>query len=65
MTRIPTQYDWIYSLYIKEQIDQQKQAEQNKDFYVDNQGRLVMTQHYHLKRGYCCDNGCLHCPYKS
>ena len=23
------------------------------------------TKAYHLRRGYCCDNGCKHCPYKN
>ncbi|WP_297817592.1 DUF5522 domain-containing protein [Segetibacter sp.] len=22
-----------------------------------------MTEKYHLKRGFCCGNGCKHCPY--
>jgi hypothetical protein len=25
---------------------------------------LVWTQEYLLKRGYCCNHGCRHCPYK-
>lgn len=25
---------------------------------------MVMTEAYHLKRGYCCKNKCRHCPYK-
>jgi len=24
---------------------------------------MVMTASYHLDRGYCCGNACLHCPY--
>ncbi|WP_323756859.1 DUF5522 domain-containing protein [Roseivirga sp.] len=24
---------------------------------------MVFTEKYHLKRGYCCKNGCRHCPY--
>ena len=24
---------------------------------------LVFTAAYHLKRGYCCQSGCRHCPY--
>ena len=32
------------------------------DFYWDN-GRFVFTEHYHKKRGYCCGNGCRHCPF--
>jgi hypothetical protein len=33
------------------------------DFYSDRQGRVVFTAAYHLKRGYCCENNCRHCPY--
>jgi hypothetical protein len=33
------------------------------DFYVNEQGYKVFTEQYHLKRGYCCKNGCKHCPY--
>ncbi|MCE2740331.1 MAG: DUF5522 domain-containing protein [Sphingobacteriales bacterium] len=24
---------------------------------------MVFTANYHLQRGYCCKNGCRHCPY--
>jgi hypothetical protein len=24
---------------------------------------VVFTAAYHLRRGYCCGNGCRHCPY--
>jgi methylated-DNA-protein-cysteine methyltransferase-like protein len=33
------------------------------DFYTDEAGRVVFTEAWHLKRGYCCGNGCRHCPY--
>lgn len=33
------------------------------DFYYSPEGYLVFTEQYHLKRGYCCENGCKHCPY--
>jgi len=29
------------------------------------QGKFVFTADYHLKRGYCCNSGCRHCPYKA
>jgi Family of unknown function (DUF5522) len=32
------------------------------DFYFEN-GLMVFTEAYHLKRGYCCQSGCRHCPY--
>lgn len=38
----------------------------NKDdeelYYLEN-GRVVFTPKYHIDRGYCCGNGCRHCPY--
>jgi len=33
------------------------------DFYLNEQGLMVFTEKYHRKRGYCCKNGCKHCPY--
>lgn len=32
------------------------------DYYFEN-GLMVFTREYHLKRGYCCQSGCRHCPY--
>jgi hypothetical protein len=32
-------------------------------FYFDESGLMVMTQKYHLDRGFCCGNGCTHCPF--
>jgi len=37
---------------------------EHKDFYFNEDGLMVMTEAYHLQRGYCCGNGCLHCPYE-
>lgn len=33
------------------------------DFYYNEEGYMVLTETYHLQRGSCCGNGCLHCPY--
>ncbi len=33
------------------------------DFYLSEEGYRVFTKQYHLKRGYCCESGCRHCPY--
>jgi Family of unknown function (DUF5522) len=33
-----------------------------EDYYYEN-GYLVFTAAYHLKRGSCCGSGCRHCPY--
>jgi hypothetical protein len=32
-------------------------------FYFNEAGLMVLTRAFHLQRGYCCGNGCLHCPY--
>ena len=32
------------------------------DFYWEN-GKIVFTDNHHTNRGYCCGNGCHHCPY--
>jgi len=46
------------------QSNQHKEVTIEKgDFYFNEQGLLVMTKQYLLKRGYCCENGCKHCPY--
>lgn len=34
------------------------------DFYYNEDGYVVLTEAYHLKKGYCCGNGCKHCPYE-
>lgn len=34
-----------------------------EDFYYEGP-YLVFTEAYHLKRGYCCNSGCRHCPYR-
>jgi len=34
-----------------------------EDFYYSDEGFIVFTEKYHLKRGYCCKSNCRHCPY--
>ena len=36
---------------------------ENVDYYIDKNGLLVFTAKYLLERGFCCGNGCRHCPY--
>lgn len=36
---------------------------EGEDFYFNEDGLMVLTEKYHLKRGYCCHSGCKHCPY--
>lgn len=53
--------DWIYDLHVKEIINRKNGVKE--DFYYED-GKMVLTEEYHLKRGKCCDNNCRHCPYK-
>ena len=32
-------------------------------FYINKDGYIVLTEKYHLEKGFCCGTGCLHCPY--
>jgi len=36
---------------------------EGEDYYLDH-GLMVLTARYHLLRGYCCDQGCRHCPFE-
>jgi hypothetical protein len=36
-----------------------------EDYYMTEDGFIVFTEKYHLKRGYCCQSGCKHCPWKN
>lgn len=36
---------------------------QPDEFYWEN-GAVVLTETYHLRRGSCCKYGCKNCPYK-
>jgi hypothetical protein len=56
-----------------ENVDENPRSEQTvesrgeelrpEDFYYDGP-YLVFTAAYHLRRGYCCNSDCRHCPYK-
>ena len=35
-----------------------------EDYYLED-GNLVFTAKYLLRRGYCCGSGCRHCPYRA
>src|SRR5712691_10335926 len=37
---------------------------EGQDYYCEGPA-IVFTAHYLLRRGYCCDSGCRHCPYKT
>ncbi|MDN3708277.1 DUF5522 domain-containing protein [Myroides ceti] len=36
---------------------------EGEDYYFAKEGYKIFTEKYLLKRGYCCKNGCKHCPY--
>lgn len=40
----------------------QKPLEEGTDYYVED-GLFVFTADFLLRRGYCCESGCRHCPY--
>lgn len=43
--------------------DKQEKLIENIDYYFEN-GLMVLTAHFLRRRGYCCGNGCRHCPYE-
>lgn len=52
---------------MKEIKEKESEKKSNKfvegvDYYFDK-GLMVLTEHFLRKRGYCCGNGCRHCPY--
>jgi hypothetical protein len=47
----------------KQKIEGQSSELLPEDFYYEGP-YMVFTAAYHLKRGYCCNSDCRHCPYK-
>jgi hypothetical protein len=43
--------------------DAETNLREGEDYYLDEAGMMVMTEGYLQRRGYCCENGCRHCPY--
>ena len=37
---------------------------EGEDYTLEN-GRMVLTKEFLLKRGYCCNSRCRNCPYAS
>jgi len=35
---------------------------EGEDYYLEGEA-IVFTARYHLRRGYCCESGCSHCPF--
>lgn len=53
--------DWIQDLYYKEFLKPKLKPD---EFYWE-EGKMVMTEMYHKRRGSCCNSNCRHCPYKN
>ena len=34
------------------------------DYYINEEGFAVLTEKYLREKGYCCGNGCKHCPFE-
>ncbi len=51
-----------FSYFIKKKTNSLPVLEEG-DYYYNEQGLMVFTEKYHLKRGYCCQSGCKHCPF--
>jgi len=45
-----------------EKRDQPEPLEEGEDYYFED-GLMVLTARFLLRRGYCCEQGCRHCPY--
>lgn len=50
------------NLVDKKKPEKNKPLIENVDYYFEN-GLMVLTAHFLRNRGYCCGNGCRHCPY--
>jgi len=42
--------------------DEAEPLKEGEDYYFED-GLMVLTARYLLRRGYCCEKGCRHCPY--
>ena len=54
-------YNYWYDM--AEEEDFNEKDLEPEDYYFNEEGFMVFTEKYHLKRGYCCESNCKHCPY--
>lgn len=47
----------------KKENNEQENFIEGWDYYLNAEGKMVLTEKYLLKKGSCCGSGCLHCPY--
>ena len=45
-----------------ESSDEPEVLTEGEDYYFED-GLMVLTARYLLRRGYCCEQGCRNCPY--
>ncbi len=48
---------------VEHTMRERRQLVEGEDYYMEG-GLMVFTSRYLLRRGYCCLNGCRHCPYR-
>ncbi len=53
---------WWWKKKEKPKAEPEPPLEAGRDYY-EEQGMMVFTAAYLLRRGYCCKSGCRHCPY--
>jgi hypothetical protein len=56
-------YSIFVEIFINIMSEYNRKKLEPEDFYYSEEGYIVFTEKYHLKRGFCCKNGCKHCPY--
>ena len=44
------------------EVELRPSLEAGRDYYLEH-GLMVFKAAYLLKRGFCCESGCRHCPY--
>jgi lysophospholipase L1-like esterase len=47
-----------------DQVNSVSPLVEGEDYYREG-AAIVFTAQYHLRRGYCCQTGCRHCPFKT
>lgn len=55
--------DFFEKYFSKKEEKIESTQDANEYWYINEKGLTVFTEKYLLERGYCCENGCKHCPY--
>lgn len=55
-------YDMEYKKVVEDRIKNNGKLKDDEYYLMDN-GLLIFTEIYHIRRGYCCGLKCKHCPY--